>query len=88
MRRSYVRPGAGPETFFSGLRDSVWSKSKGGGGGVVAAPLDPPLSRLRCFQGLMEFYVCEAYEPAYQTILRIAYLFYWVYRVYLHELRE
>ena len=87
MRRSYVRPGAGPETFFSGLRDSVWSKNKGGGGGG-GAPLDPPLSRLRCFQGLMKFHDCEAYEPAYQTILRIAYLFYWVYRVYLHELRE
>ena len=87
MRRSYVRPGAGPETFFSGLRDSVWSKSKGGGEGV-AAPLDPPLNRLRCFQCLMESHVCEAYEPAYQTILRIAYLFYGVYRVYLHELRE
>ena len=75
MRRSYVRPGAGPETFFSGLRDSVWSKNKGGGGGG-GAPRDPPLSRLRCFQGLMEFHDCEAYEPAYQTILRIAYLFY------------
>lgn len=34
------------------------------------------LSGLRCFQGLMEFRDCEAYEPAYQTILRITFLFY------------
>ena len=45
-------------------------------------------SRLHCFQGLVEFRDCEAYEPAYQTILRIAFLFFQVYRVYLHKRME
>lgn len=44
------------------------------------------LSGLHCFQGLMAFRDCEAYEPAYQTILRITFLFYQVNRVYLGSL--